>query len=86
MLSLREDYEVSIAELDLLCALGDAAAGCYGSRLTGAGFGGCTLHLVEPAAAEEVAREIRAGFACSFGREPVLFSVRPADGASAIAL
>jgi galactokinase len=86
MVSLREDYGVSIAELDLLCALGDAAAGCYGSRLTGAGFGGCTLHLVEPAAAEDVAREIRAGFARSFGREPVLFGVRPADGASALAL
>jgi galactokinase len=86
MVSLREDYEVSIPELDRLCALGDAAAGCHGSRLTGAGFGGCTLHLVEPAAADDVASEIRAGFASSFGREPVLFSVRPADGASAIAL
>jgi galactokinase len=86
MVSLREDYEVSSAELDRLCALGDAAAGCYGSRLTGAGFGGCTLHLVEPAAAEEVAREIRAGFTGSFGREPALFCVRPADGASVHAL
>jgi len=86
MVSLRENYEVSIAELDLLCALGDTAAGCYGSRLTGAGFGGCTLHLVEPGAADEVARQIRAGFARSFGREPVLFCVRPADGASVIAL
>ena len=86
MASLREDYEVSSAELDLLCALGDAAAGCYGSRLTGAGFGGCTLHLVEPAAADDVAHEIRAGFARSFGREPALFCVRPADGASVLEL
>ncbi len=86
MASLREDFEVSIPELDELCALGDAAPGCYGSRLTGAGFGGCTLHLVAPEAAESVAREIRAGFARSFGREPTLFCVRPADGASGLAL
>ncbi len=86
MASLRDDYEVSIPELDLLCALGDAAAGCYGSRLTGAGFGGCTLHLVAPEAAEDVARQLRAGFARSFGREPTLFCVHPADGASGLEL
>jgi len=86
MASLRDDYEVSVPELDALCALGDAAPGCHGSRLTGAGFGGCTLHLVEPAAADEVARAIRSGFARRFGREPPLWSVRPSDGASALRL
>jgi galactokinase len=86
MASLREDFEVSTPELDGLCALGDAAPGCHGSRLTGAGFGGCTLHLVEPAAAAEVARAIAAGFARRFGREPRLWLVRPADGASRLPL
>jgi galactokinase len=84
MRSLRDDYAVSLPELDRLCALGDAAPGCLGSRLTGAGFGGCTLHLVEPAAADEVAARIRAGFAASFGREPVMYRVRSAAGASAL--
>jgi galactokinase len=82
MASLRSDFEVSTPELDRLCALGDAAPGCYGSRLTGAGWGGCTLHLVHPAAADDVARAIRTGFAASYGREPPLWLVRPADGAS----
>jgi galactokinase len=86
MASLRDDYEVSAPELDLLCALGDATPGCHGSRLTGAGFGGCTLHLVEPAAAGEVARAITAGFARRFGREPALWSVRPSDGAGDLVL
>jgi galactokinase len=86
MRSLREDYDVSTPELDRLCALGDAAPGCHGSRLTGAGWGGCTLHLVDPDAAAEVARAIRAGFAASYGREPPLWTVRPADGASELAL
>jgi galactokinase len=82
MASLREDYQVSAPELDRLCALGDATPGCHGSRLTGAGFGGCTLHLVEPAAADAVARAITAGFRESFGRTPPLWRVRPSDGAS----
>ena len=86
MVSLCVDYEVSVPELDLLCALGDATPGCHGSRLTGAGFGGCTLHLVEPAAAASVARAIAAGFARRFGREPPIWSVRPSDGASDLVL
>ena len=73
-------------ELDRLCALGDAAPGCYGSRLTGAGFGGCTLHLVEPAAAEAVARALADGFrdelradAAALARAPVGRRLGPSD-------
>jgi galactokinase len=86
MRSLRDDYAVSVPELDRLCALGDAAAGCHGSRLTGAGFGGCTLHLVEQAAAAGVAERIATGFAHAFGRVPKIWQVHPADGAAALAL
>ncbi|MEN8158859.1 MAG: galactokinase [Myxococcota bacterium] len=86
MRSLRDDYAVSVPELDRLCALGDAAAGCHGSRLTGAGFGGCTLHLVEPAAAAEVAGRIATGFERAFGRVPRIWRVHPADGVAALAL
>jgi galactokinase len=79
--SLRDDFEVSRAELDALCELGDAAPGCFGSRLTGAGFGGCTIHLVEPSRADAVAASLRAGFAARFGREPAVYAVAAADGA-----
>ena len=79
--SLRDDFEVSRVELDALCELGDAAPGCYGSRLTGAGFGGCTIHLVEPAGAGDVAAAIRSGFAQRFGREPAAQVVAAAAGA-----
>lgn len=44
--SLRDDYEVSCPELDLMVELADGAAGVLGARLTGAGFGGCTVNLV----------------------------------------
>jgi galactokinase len=85
MRSLRDDYEVSIPELDALCELADALPGVYGSRLTGAGFGGCTLHAVEPGAAEEVAAALAAGFARRFGREPPVWRLAAAAGAAALA-
>jgi galactokinase len=83
--SLRDDFEVSVPELDALCALADATPGCFGSRLTGAGFGGCTIHLVDPARAEAVGEAIAAGFAARFGRRPPLLAVIAADGAAAVA-
>jgi galactokinase len=79
--SLRDDFAVSTRELDALCALGDAAPGCHGSRLTGAGFGGCTLHLVEPEAAASVRSRLEAGFAAQFGRVPRLWRARASAGA-----
>jgi galactokinase len=80
MASLREDFSVSTPELDALCAAGDAAPGCYGSRLTGAGWGGCTLHLVRTDAVGPVAESIAAAFASRFGRRPPTWPVHPSDG------
>jgi len=79
--SLRDDFEVSIPELDVLCADADAHPGCFGSRLTGAGFGGCTLHLVRRDAAREVADAIATGFEARFGRRPELLETAPGAGA-----
>jgi galactokinase len=84
MRSLREDFEVSTPELDALCGIADALPGVYGSRLTGAGFGGCTLHAVAPEAAEAVAQRLAAEFERRSGRRPPLWRVRPADGAAAL--
>jgi galactokinase len=84
MESLRRDFEVSTPELDFLCETGDATPGCYGSRLTGAGFGGCTLHLVAPGAAESVAERLSAAFAARFGRRPPSWVVTPSAGAEVV--
>jgi galactokinase len=86
MRSLRDDFEVSSPELDALCEIADALPGVYGSRLTGAGFGGCTIHAVAPEAAGEAARAIALGFERRTGRRPPVLRVRPADGAEALAL
>jgi galactokinase len=84
MRSLREDFDVSIPELDALCEIADALAGVYGSRLTGAGFGGCTLHLVDPARVADVAPALADAFARRFGRRPALWTCTPSRGAGAL--
>jgi galactokinase len=86
MRSLREDFEVSTPELDALCEIADALPGVYGSRLTGAGFGGCTLHAVAAEAADAVAERLAAEFERRSGRRPPLWRVRPADGAAPLAV
>lgn len=84
MRSLERDFEVSIPELDFLCELADATPGVYGSRLTGAGFGGCSLHLVDRLAAPQVAVSIASGFEQRFGRRPELLHLSPSRGASVL--
>jgi galactokinase len=83
MASLQRDFEVSIPELDALCEIGDALPGVYGSRLCGAGFGGCTLHLVDADRVDAIASALADAFARRFGRRPPVHRVRAADGASA---
>jgi galactokinase len=85
MRSLREDFAVSIPALDALCEIADRLPGVHGSRLTGAGFGGCTLHLVDPARADAVAEALAEGFARRFGRRPPIWSCVASEGAVALA-
>ncbi|MGB0639991.1 MAG: galactokinase, partial [Myxococcota bacterium] len=51
--SLRDDYEVSCSQLDLLVELAQAQSSCFGARMVGGGFGGCTLNLVRSADTQE---------------------------------
>lgn len=60
--SLRDLYEVSTLELDLLVDIARSLPGVYGARLTGAGFGGCTVNLVEASQAEAFARQLKARY------------------------
>ncbi|MCD6350888.1 MAG: galactokinase [Armatimonadetes bacterium] len=60
--SLARDYEVSCAELDLICEIARAQDGCYGARLVGAGFGGCAMALVAAGATEEFAKAVKSEY------------------------
>ncbi len=82
-LSLRDDYEVSAPELDLLVETAWAVPGCYGARLTGAGFGGCTIALAQAQAVEELSSRLIARYTETFDREPAVYIVHPADGVAA---
>ena len=79
--SSRDFYQVSIPELDLLAETAAELEGCHGARLAGAGFGGCVTVLVEEAAAESVAAELRRAFAMRFGDQPEIHRARIGEGA-----
>jgi galactokinase len=78
--SLRSDYEVSCAELDEICSLARAQPGCLGARMTGAGFGGCAVALVEAGHSDASVVAVAAGFQQEFGVAPSLYVTRPTAG------
>ncbi|MBH1935393.1 galactokinase [Streptomyces sp. AV19] len=78
--SLRDDFAVSCAELDLAVSVA-CRAGALGARMTGGGFGGSAVVLAEETDAAGVAREVGAAFAAAGHRPPRVFAVEPADGA-----
>jgi len=86
MASLRDDFEVSIPELDALCEIADALPGVYGSRLCGAGFGGCSIHLVDADAASATELALAQGFERRFGRRPPIYAVQAGPGAAPLEL
>ena len=79
--SLRDDYEVSCPELDLLVELASHIPGIHGCRLTGGGFGGCVVALVEVANAETARAELLLRYRQASGLAPVSFLTRAAPGA-----
>jgi galactokinase len=79
--SLRDDYEVSCAELDLLVDTAEGIEGVAGARMTGGGFGGCTINLLKKDIFESFTQQATIAYKAAFGREPVIFAVEPAEGA-----
>ena len=83
--SLRDDYEVSGPELDLLVRIARGVEGVLGSRLTGAGFGGCTVSLVRPGAVDALRNAVLARYQAETGCEPRIWVSPAADGAAVVA-
>ncbi len=83
-IGLRDDYEVSCPELDVMAELAWKLPGCYGSRLTGAGFGGCTVSLVQREKAEQFEASLKAGYFGSTGRKAEVYICEAVGGASVV--
>jgi galactokinase len=79
--SLRDLYEVSCPELDVMAHIAQSLSGCYGARLTGAGFGGCTVNLVAQEQAEAFAKTLAAGYESETGLHPEIYICRASAGA-----
>jgi len=85
--SLRDDYEVSCAELDAVVEIAESIGikgGIYGCRMTGGGFGGCCVALVRANVVENITRKILADCKVKTGIDAAIFSSRPAAGATII--
>ena len=82
--SLRDLYEVSTPELDALVAIAKDLPGCIGARLTGAGFGGCTINLVAEIESEIFIQGLQNGYLKATGREAQVYLCQASQGANQI--
>ncbi len=79
--SLRDDYEVSSKELDVLVELARKQPGVLGARMTGGGFGGCTVNLVRQETAEAFAEAVRRGYQDPLGLKAEIYICKASQGA-----
>ena len=78
--SLREDYEVTGKELDTLVREALKVKGVIGSRMTGAGFGGCTVSIVKDEAVDEFIKSVGAAYKNEIGYDADFYTVNIGDG------
>jgi galactokinase len=82
--SLRDDYEVSCPELNAMVEIAQRQPGVYGARMTGAGFGGCTVSLVDEAHAEAFAAEVAPAYREATGLTPQIYISTASAGAGEV--
>ena len=82
--SLRDDYEVSSSELDLMVELAGTVEGVYGARMTGGGFGGCTVNLVAAEHTEEFRQRVAEAYERSTKLKPEIYICNASDGAEEV--
>jgi len=82
--SLQHDYEVSCEELDYLVDAALGLNGVYGSRMTGGGFGGCTVTMMRTDAATAFRKDIAQAYEQKFHVTPRIYSCEPSDGAGEV--
>lgn len=83
--SMRDDYEISCEEVDVLVDIGQKQPGVFGSRMTGGGFGGCTVSLVEAGAADAFMANVKAAYEKATGLKSTVFACSPQQGVGPLA-
>ena len=84
--SLREDYEVSCAELDIMVEIAVGLPGVVGARMTGGGFGGCTVNLVEAHQAESIQVQLTRQYEARTGIRPEVYVLNATDGVTEVSI
>ena len=82
--SMRDDYEISCGELNLMVELASRQPGCLGARMTGGGFGGCAIALVQIEAAQSLAEKVSLQYQAETGIEPEIYICVAAEGANLV--
>jgi len=82
--SLRDDYEVSVAELDLMVELARKVDGVYGARMTGGGFGGCTVNLARAEAVDQFRNHVSAAYERVTTLKPEIYICTASEGAAEV--
>ncbi len=77
---MRDDFEITVPQVDTAVEAA-LSAGALGARMTGGGFGGCVLALVEAADVEQISRAVTRAYAAVGYRAPSAFAASPGDGA-----
>jgi len=83
-MSLRDDFEVSSRELNIMVECAERQAGCYGARMTGAGFGGCAVALVRQDAAEAFSAGVAAEYQAETSLKPNIYICTASNGAEIV--
>lgn len=83
--SMRDDFEITNAELNLMVTLAQSQPHCYGARMTGGGFGGCAVALVAKTAAPHFAEQVAIAYQQETKLEPQVYICIPTDGARVVA-
>ena len=84
--SMRDDYEITCPEVDTLVEIGRRQPGVFGSRMTGGGFGGCTVSLVEADAVDAFVAEVGAQYEAATGLKSAIFACSPMQGVGPVTL
>jgi galactokinase len=79
--SMQYDYEISCEEIDFLVDAAINIPGVYGARMTGGGFGGCTVNLVAPESVAEFSSQLSSAYRAQYGKRPAFYDCKPAAGA-----